>query len=110
MFRSGTLVFSAIRQLRLVSIRPRIDGSWAMYWFMVFAKGAGFSVWMALVLLNIIRMDFLWTGGRGMREYFWFGCSVAVGVVVGWFWVCAGGGDWWGSSVGSLTVESSADI
>jgi hypothetical protein len=49
---------------------------------------------MALVLLNIIRMDFLWTGGSGTHEYVWFGCSVAVDVVVGWFWVCAGGGDW----------------
>jgi hypothetical protein len=31
MFHSGMLVFSAICQFHLVSIRPRIDGSWVMY-------------------------------------------------------------------------------
>jgi hypothetical protein len=39
----------------------------------VLARGAGFLVWMALVLLNIIRMDFLWTGGSGRHEYFGLG-------------------------------------
>jgi hypothetical protein len=44
MFHSGTQVFSEIRQFRLVSIRPRMDGLWVMYCFIVLASIAGFSV------------------------------------------------------------------
>ena len=44
MFCSGILVFSEIRQFRLVSIRPRMDGLWVMYCFIVLASIAGFSV------------------------------------------------------------------
>jgi hypothetical protein len=82
----GMLVLSASHQLRLVSISLSTVGSWVIYCCIVLASAIGLSVCIAFVLLNMIRIDFLCTGGSGRCAYEGVGSVVVIGVVVV-FWV-----------------------